>query len=334
MLVWRGFGIIVPIVFVLTGLLVSWLSGDKDATLGNANFIGWTSLWSGIVLTLIGLPLLSGTEEKDDQGNVYKKKHDFFWIPVIVWGVVLGGLSAYLLIFASKSDADNSTTTTTTPSTESTEAPAPAPSKRLVHFYNPTKDSLTYIVADENAGGLIDRKKVGPMSYKTIELEKGTYTFAAFDQKKASTLTLPAKEDAEDTDKYTKYKDEKGEFYQRILGGATKENDDYDEAWLVLDGKTDLLLVNVSTACDPAVTEADVKQADWAGSIQEEYDSRDLIEPLYKQFLKDEFIKVVGPGDKLPQDIADNEVYYLLVPYKGEKDKNAVLTAAVLKARF
>ena len=59
-----------------------------------------------------------------------------------------------------------------------------------------------------------------------------------------------------------------------------------------------------------------------------------MMEPLFMQFLPDETIKVVAPGEKLPTEIAENEVIYLLVPYAGKGDKNAVIAKAVLAARF
>jgi hypothetical protein len=334
MIIWRGLGILVPIVFVITGLLVSWISGDPDTRLGNPSFLGWTALFSGIVIFLLGLGLAGGGDDKDEQGNPIKKKHDFFWIPVFVWGLVLGLSSIYFLGFAQKGDPAS----TPVASNDSSQVSPPAaevatPSTRVVNFYNPTKDTLTYIVADEKGKGLIDKKKVAPNSYLSAELGKGDYLFSAYKGKDA-TLNLPAEEFAGDESKYVLLKDDKGSFYQRILNPGTPENDDYDEAWLVLDGKTQLLLVNVSTACDPEVTKADVQGAKWAGSIQEEYDPRDLVEPLYKKFLKDEFIKVVGPGQKLPTEIKENEVYYLLVPYAGKGDKNAAIVNAVVAARF
>jgi hypothetical protein len=332
MLVWRGFGIIVPIIVVITGLLVSWISGDPDTRLGNPTLTGWTALISGILIFLLGLGLRGNGEEKDAEGNTVKKKHDFFWIPVFIWGLILGLSSIYLLGFAKKGDAPNSSTASndTTKTTLSEDVPS---ATRVVNFFNPSKDTLTYIVADEKGKGLIEKKKVAPNSFTSTELAEGDYLFSAYKGQEA-TLSLPAEEFAKDESKYVLLKDDKGSFYQRILNPKTKEGDDYDEAWLVLDGKTQLLLVNVSTACDPEITKDDVLKAEWTGSIQEEYDSRDLVEPLYKKFLKDESIKVVGPGQKLPQQIEESEEYFLLVPYTGKGDKNAAIVKAVVAARF
>ncbi|MBU0487152.1 MAG: hypothetical protein KKA07_08805 [Bacteroidetes bacterium] len=42
--IWRGFGLIVPILFFVTAWIVSYLFDKGDTTLGNPDFIGWTAL--------------------------------------------------------------------------------------------------------------------------------------------------------------------------------------------------------------------------------------------------------------------------------------------------
>lgn len=323
-------GIAVPIVFFITGLLVSWISGDDDARLGNPTFIGWTSLFSGIVILLLGLALLGGSE--DENGNKVRKKHDFFWIPVFVWGVVLLGLSIYLLVIKGKESTKETSTVSSSDNTNTEKAKLPT--TRIVNFFNPTKDTLSFVIADDTKDGLIERDKVAPQSFVQRTLEKGTYLFVGFNSKKETTLALPDLEFAGDKKKYRMHEDEKGTFYQRIVNPATKQADDYDEAWLSLDGKSNLLVVNVTTACAPEVTEGAVKNAEWEGSIQEEADARDMMEPLYMKFLPGETIRVVAPGEPLPTEVAANEVIYLLVPHVGKTGKNASIVKAVLEARF
>jgi hypothetical protein len=330
MLVWRGMGIAVPIIVFLTGLLVSWISGDPDTRIGNPSFMGWTSLFSGIVILLLGLALLGSSE--DENGNKVKKKHDFFWIPVFVWGIALALLSIYLLVFQAKGSP--ATTSAVGSADSTTQVSEKLPTTRTVNFFNPTKDTLGFIIADDTKDGLIESTMVPPLSFASRTLEKGTYMFVGIDNKGGNTLILPDREFAGDKKKYRMHEDEKGSFYQRIVNPATKQTDDYDEAWISLDGKSDLLVVNVTTACDPEVTESAVKGADWAGSIQEENDARDMMEPMFLKFLPDETITVVAPGEKLPTEVAENEVIYLLVPYAGKGDKNAVIAKAVVAARF
>jgi hypothetical protein len=330
-LVWRGFGIVVPIIFVLTGLLVSWISGDPDTRIGNPSFLGWTSMISGILLFLLGLVTWGGTEQQDAQGNTVRKKHDFFYVPILIWGVLLGGLSVYLLVFAVK--AQKPAETSSTGAADSLAAAGTEkPATRTVNFYNPTQETLTALVGDEMGDGLIEKKEVAPGRIFSIELPEGDYLFSALHADDKTAFTFPAAADADDRSKYVLHEDAKGKFYQRILNPSTPEKDDYDEAWVMMDGKTGFLLVNVTTACDAGVTEKAIRGADWSGAIQAEYSGDDLMEPLYKQFLKNEFIKVVGPGQALPDAAAANEVYYLLVPFGGKGDKNTVITNAVVAA--
>jgi hypothetical protein len=322
-------GIVVPIVFFVTGWIVSfWF---KDTTLGNPDFIGWTSMYSAIVLALAGLAALGMSDTEDEAGNKVKKKHDFFFIPIIVWALVLGGLSLYLLVFSGKGKDED-----TTESTVDLDAPAEVAeaTTRLVNFYNPTSAPLTFIIADDTKDGLIERTEIAPMATEQRELAEGTYLFSAFNAQKETTLAFPDRKYAGDAARYKMHEDEKGTFYQRIVNPMTVETDDYDEAWIVLDGKTNLLLVNVTSACDAEATEAGVQKADWAAGIQEEFEAIDMVEPLYNQFMKDKMIQVVGPGAKLPTEVGPKDIVYLLVPYAGKGDKNKVITQAVLAARF
>lgn len=332
-------GIIVPIVFVLTTMLVSWISGDKDMRIGNAHLTGWGAFWSAIILTLVGLALLG--KSTDENGNEVRKKHDFFWIPVVAWGVILGVLSAYLLIWGQKpADAGSASDASSSAPSGASAAPAGPAVERVVHFYNPGKDTLLFEVADsaavsdENTDGVIERKRVAPRSTRSSHYPAGSYIFAGFDQQGDIHQMIPDEDDLGDMGRYESFKGKDGKKYQhRILGAPTPENDDYDEAWVVLDGKTGMLLVNVSTACAEDVDKAAVLKADWTASIQEEYAAGDIIEPLYKKFQKDKNIRVVGPGQKLPHSIADNEIYYLLVPKVGKMDNKAI-GQAVVEARF
>jgi len=98
-MIWRGAGIAVPIIFFICGWIVSYWF--EDTRLGNPDFMGWTSFYAGIVTLLAGVVILGmGSEPKKlEPGEVpVRVRHDFFWIPVLIWGVILLGLSIYLLI--------------------------------------------------------------------------------------------------------------------------------------------------------------------------------------------------------------------------------------------
>jgi hypothetical protein len=327
-LIWRGLGIVVPIIFFITAWIVSYWYDSGETTLGNSSYIGWTALFAGIVVLLIGLGLMGGSSDEEDGP---RKKHDFFYLPVFAWGLLLGALSLYLLVFAGKPATEDATTS----DSENSVVEEVIPTTRMVNFYNPTSEILTYIVADDVGDGLISREKVEPMSFKSLELKKGTYLFTAFNGAKETTLLLPPdKEIASDTTKYTMHKDDKGPFFQRILNPATKETDDYDAAWLVLNGTQDMLLLNVTAVCNESITKEDIFAINWEDEIQERYDARDLIEPLFKQFKKGMQIKVVEPGQKIPSKIAEDEVYYFLTSDPKTDLISGDLAKAVSDARF
>lgn len=324
-LIWRGLGIVVPIVFFVTGWIVSYWFGEGEATLGNSSYIGWTALYSGIVILLLGLiALASGGEEGEP-----KKKHDFFYLPVFVWGLLLGALSLYMLVFTGKAATPDDVVE------DDTEIVVPVPTTRIVNLYNTSDEDLIYIIADETADGLISKEKVEPNSIKTKELKAGTYIFTAYNADKETTLpSVSSKEDAADEKKYKMFEDEEGKFYQRILNPMTKETDDYDEAWLMLDGKTQLLVVEITDICKPGITKEDIEAINWEDQIFETHAGNGLIEPMYNQFKKDFQIKFVVPSDVIPSEIAADEAYFLLMPYDGEGDIGTAIKEDVIMRRF
>jgi hypothetical protein len=315
-------GIIVPIIFLVTGFLYSWISGDPDKTLGNPTMLAWTSMISGILLTLIGLGALNITTQ-DAQGNTKRAKHDFFYIPVIVWGLLLGGLSIYFFI----TKGGNATPDATTEAEGASSTTPPPPQWRYVNFYNPTADEITYVLADDTKDGLVSSEAVAPGAVTQLVVDEGSYLVTAYNSEKEALFSYPDKAFADDETKYKVCKDDKGSFYQRIVNPRTDDTKDYDEAWIVLDGKTQLLLVDVTSSIADEITAADVKKIDWATNIQEEYDPRDMIEPLYKLTGRK---TVVNPGESFPVSITSTEKVYLLVPYSGKGDKTAVVNKAVM----
>ena len=294
-LIWRGMGIIVPIIFFVTGLLYSLISGDPDKRLGNTDMIAWTSMISGILLTLIGFGAL-GMTNKDAQGNEKRASHDFFFIPIIVWGVLLGILSIYMFFFTGKSEEEPEAN----PVADTVVDEPEVARTRVVNFFNPSKDSLKYLVNDETGTGLVAKGTVGPNEYESVEIDEATYMFIARNMQDKSSFYLPSEEDAKDESKYKLYEDDKGKFYQRILKAATPEEADYDEVWFVLDGKTELLLVDANTASDSDVTRGDIRKTKWADKIVDQYKATDLMEPLYGQQPQKGTYNVKGPGDNLP----------------------------------
>lgn len=95
MLIWKGGGIIVPILILLSGWISSYWF--EDTRLGNAPFIGLTFLIACLPVLLIGLGLNAPSE--DENGNMVKKGHSFFFIPVYIWGIILTGAGIYFYWF-------------------------------------------------------------------------------------------------------------------------------------------------------------------------------------------------------------------------------------------
>ena len=87
MLIWKGFGIIVPIIFFITGWICSYFF--EDTRLGNFAYIGTIMLFSALPVGLIGL----GMSQPDEDGTP-AKQHSFFFLPVAWWGLIfiVGGV--------------------------------------------------------------------------------------------------------------------------------------------------------------------------------------------------------------------------------------------------
>ncbi len=81
-IVWRGFGIIVPILFIGSTLLGSWILDDETFLRGP--HVKWCMLICGVLFSLLGI---AGTAEDEEVGP--KKRNSFMLIPVGAWGVLL-----------------------------------------------------------------------------------------------------------------------------------------------------------------------------------------------------------------------------------------------------
>lgn len=93
-LVWRGAGIVVPVIFIATAFIISrW---EENSMKG----IWQSCLAAGILLAVIGAFTLPGKVMDRGTGQmVSKKKHDFFFLPIIVWGILLTAAGVYMLFF-------------------------------------------------------------------------------------------------------------------------------------------------------------------------------------------------------------------------------------------
>lgn len=304
--IWRGIGLAVPIIFFGAAWVVSFWYPDGATKLGNLPYIGWSSLYAGILLLLIGLATFGA---KDENSEV-KKKHDFMFIPIAIWGLIFLSLSLYFLVFSSPAASNNE---------EANKEPIYMPTTRVVNFYNPTNSSLTYIVANELKGELIVRNTLAPNTFKSEKLNAQTYMFICLDSSNNPTVSFPSEKYASDTTKYKLFKDDKGSFYQRKLYPETLEDNDYDEAWIVMDGEHHLAVVEVTMVCDSSINKTDINNIDWDKNVVNIHDSKDLMEPLYNKFYSDKSIKVINPNSPLPLTSNKDEVIYCLIPFVGDE---------------
>ncbi len=94
-LVWRGAGILVPLIALATALIIA-KSTDMESLKG----VGLSGIIAGAALLLIGYFTMPGKVLDPETGEkVSKKKHDFFFIPIIVWGALLVIAGVYLMFF-------------------------------------------------------------------------------------------------------------------------------------------------------------------------------------------------------------------------------------------
>lgn len=310
--VWRGMGIIVPIIFFLCGTAVHFFI--DDSRLGNPRFMGWSLFYSAIVLILPALAAIGGKAE-DGQP---KKKHDFFFIPIFVWVLIFGGLSAWLLIFAGK-DAP----------AEEDSGPKKPVAQRLVRLWNTSDDSISYIIADTS--GLIASEDLEPHIFGKIRLDEGSYLFSASDQAGNITLQLPDEKYKNDRSRYVLRKDADGPYYERMLKGETPDTTDYDEAWLLVNGSYDMAFIDITSVCKEGLTADEVKASDWTRKLSPVYDGRDLMEPILKAPAGG-FVTALLPGEEAPSSLRKGEnVQMLILVNRDEPVTNEILTGKIIR---
>lgn len=315
--VWRGMGIVVPIMFLLVGWIVTFWFDGMQTKFGNPDYMQWVLLYSGIILTLIGLGTWKGEIVEDVGVPAYRKKHDFFWIPILIWGLFFLGLSIYLFFFVPSQIDPNSLESDSNSITNQIET-VEEPTTRVINFYNPKSDSVRLIIADDVvAKGLVSNVLIAPETIKKDVYNEGTYMFMSSINGE-SLLEFPAKKYVSDESKYKRHEDDKGAFYQRILSPATPNENDYDEAWLMLDGELKMAVVSIPVnSKDYDISEIILNLDE--SNIVEILDPVDLMEPL-KNVTSEKPIKVIGPADYIEKsgDLADFDVY-ALVPFKTEE---------------
>lgn len=301
--VWRGFGIIVPIIFFICGWIVSYFY--DNTRLGNPSFIGWTCFYTGIVLLFPGLINLAPAEE----GEV-KRKHDFFFIPVIIWALIFL-IGSAVILFTRDSEPDTDVTKEAGPVTEEKIA------ARSLNYMNSSDDTIEFVIADED--GLIERKYVEPHIWESMELLPGEYLLATFDPEGNTVRSFPSKKYAKDRSRYAVRKDKDGEFYLRIFNPVTESIYDYDEAWIMLDDQRTLMQIDVTPVCGKTLNEELIKSVDWLAQLDTVYDAQDMIEPS-SGGTKNNSVTMVQPGSDIPTKVSKGERVLMLMSVPIERE--------------
>lgn len=311
-LIFRGAGIVVPIVLFITGWIVSFWY--KDSRIGNPDFMGWTLFYTAIICLLLGLAFLGGDEETNEQGQRTRKpRPHFFFIPVILWGPIFGGISAYLLLGSGKADDP-------VKEEQVVEQQMVMPSVPTINFYNPTEDTLYYLIYTK--GGVSDQQYLEPFSTVTIETPEKSYVLGALNTSGEATMTLPYYEDY-DAKLYEKVKDGDKTVEQRLIRPLSKQPNDYEGNWLFLDGTYDMILVDVTELYDLTIKKDKVAKIDWMKKIKSRNAGSELIELSIAPTTADGLVYVCEPNTYLPKtNSKERSVYLILVHGQGVKVTN------------
>lgn len=315
--VWRGFGIIVPIIFFICGWIVSYFY--DDTRLGNPSFMGWTCFYTGIVLLFPGLLNLAPPEE-----GQARRKHDFFFIPVIIWALIFL-IGSAVILFSRSSEPETEVVTDTENVTEEKIV------ARTINYMNSSDDTIEFAYGD--AEGLIDRIYVEPHIWGSMKLEPGEYLFATFDPEGNTLQSFPNKKYAKDRSRYALRKDKDGEFYLRIFNPVTESIYDYDEAWIMLDGQRNLMQIDVTPICGKTLNEELIKSVDWLAQLDTVYDGQDMIEPN-SGGTKDNSVTMVQPGGDIPTKVKRGERVLMLMSVPMEREITDEYIESRMKATY
>ena len=285
-IIWRGSGITVPIFTLLSGYIMSFWY--EDTRIENYPYLGWTLLWSGILLTLQGAAVMGAGKPDPETGQIpLKKGHDFFFIPVLFWGLAWIGLSFWLI----------------------NKSPEPLPeiqdvavdnvysldNERMVNIYNPYLDSMEVVITDLKTKEEIISATIPPQYTNYKSFVCGPYY-----------VEIPS---LERTDK------------MRVQKGERSSMHEYNELWYVLGGSMDLVLVDVTEVCDSTATKEEIIAVNWTSRVIEKYNGKQMIEPYVKYEVQKKPI-IIGVGFDLPMSHTKRERVYALIPVTNRNKLN------------
>lgn len=302
-LVWRGLGILVPIVFFICAWLVHYFFDDTH--FANPSYSGWVCFYASIVLLLPGLGAFFGGPDEDG----VKRKHDFFFIPILFWAIGLGVLSGYLLL-GTGSDSDDLSADDL--KNEMMQDDQSKIEYRTVNFLNSSDDSLEISYTDKD--GKSESFVVSPKSWSSHDLEPQAYTFDCFDMNSHLVSNFP---------------------FKSKIDKPTPTDVDYDAAWIQVDGGTHTLVMIDVTEMIPADYKfSDLDKTDWTKRMVAAYDATDVMEPVLPDSASI-FARVLEPGDLLPaaEDVR-GEVYALITVPSDVKLTNEYLQKRLAELYF
>tara|TARA_B100000809_G_C15136176_1_gene530698 strand:+ start:4106 stop:5071 length:966 start_codon:yes stop_codon:yes gene_type:complete len=293
-IVWRGAGILVPILFFVSGFITSYWY--DDVTLGNTEYMKWTLLGPGILLTIIGLFLLPVSKDPETGKWKYAGNHDLFWIPMVVWGVLFLGFSIKFFTADSPVDVDAEYKETYEEfEDEASVASYPMNEKKIgkderaVRIYNPTDEPITI------------------------------YIYAPGEGDDALSGEVPAKDDLfivlQEGEHVVQFDNTKRQF--SVTASITTDNYDSDDVWIVLDDKMDFILVDVNSACVKGLTQSVLKETDWSTKIYKRYDGEKAIFMDVKQ-TEGKYFSVKKPYYNIPLSHTNEEQVYSIIPIDSD----------------
>lgn len=315
-IIWKGFGLIVPIALVGIGYLTSLFYDDKR--LGNTDLLGWTFLWSSIIFLIVGIGFSSVGEDEKEVKHKPLWQHTFFFIPILFWGIILLAFSVYFLLIYNPNKVDSPLNSGDLAPYEQIEVEG-----TTVHFYNPTGDTMIYYFSDQYE----NNNKVKLAGYET-DYQVGSGQEDQANLIGAMTLDgvtklmiVPEDQKKYDKNKFIVVKENGKDVLLRKIELPTKETNDYDDVWVLLDKEFSLALIDVTSLYKNGKINSEViKQTNWNAKIVEKHSGNDIIKLNVSHPNKNGTLKVIEPNTVFPEEIDGSTKVYFLAEYLDEND--------------